>query len=154
MKVQAPIQVFRWTGSCATILTTHSVFIAHAQVCWRSGLKGKALPRQRASQLHSCGRSCSIPNNARPIPLIQKKAPRAGGSALSTAPLHTCVKTIKMLFRWLVEEEIILRNSALRLQNPLGLKRVKVSFTHDHLNALFRAYGLSHPLGFRDSMTP
>src|SRR5215467_3266996 len=54
------------------------------------------------------------------------------------------------MFHWLVDEEAISKNPALRLQKPSGPKRVKVTFTHDHLNALFAACDLSHPLGFRD----
>jgi integrase/recombinase XerD len=72
------------------------------------------------------------------------------GPRLSTATLQTYVKATKVFFRWLVEEEAIARNPALRLQKPNGPKRVKVTFSHDHLNALFGACDLSHPLGFRD----
>ncbi len=38
----------------------------------------------------------------------------------------------------------------LRLQKPTGAKRVKVTLTDAHLNALFGACDLNHPLGFRD----
>jgi integrase/recombinase XerD len=67
-----------------------------------------------------------------------------------TASLQSYVKSIKVLFRWLVEEEVIVRNPTLRLQKPTGPKTLKVTFSDAHLNALFSTCDLGHPLGFRD----
>jgi site-specific recombinase XerD len=96
----------------------------------------------RAFMLHTQQRPADAVN--------PKKRPDADGRRLSTASLQSYVKSIKVLFRWLVEEEVLVRNPALRLQKPTGPKRVKVTFSHAHLNALFGACDLSHPLGFRD----
>ncbi len=96
----------------------------------------------RAFMLHTQQRPADAVN--------PKKVPRRDGAKLSTASLVSYVKAIKVLCKWLVEEEVILRNPALRLMKPTGPKRVKVTFSHDHLNALFGACDLSHPLGFRD----
>jgi site-specific recombinase XerD len=74
----------------------------------------------------------------------------ADGRKLSTATLQSYVKAIKVWCRWMTEEEILVRNPALRLQKPTGPKRVKVTLTDAHLNALFGACDLNHPLGFRD----
>ena len=38
------------------------------------------------------------------------------------------MKAIKVLFKWLIEEEGILKSPAPRLQKPIGPKRVKVTF--------------------------
>jgi integrase/recombinase XerD len=78
------------------------------------------------------------------------KRPAANGRTLTTASLQSYVKSIKVLFHWLVDEEVISRNPALRLQKPTGPKRIKVTFSHAHLNALFGTCDLTHPLGFRD----
>src|SRR5690348_6451317 len=96
----------------------------------------------RAFMLHTQQRTADSVN--------PKKPTRADGGTLSTASLQSYVKSIKVLFRWLVDEEVIDRNPALRIQKPSGPKRVKVTFNHDHLNALFGSCDLSHPLGFRD----
>src|SRR5215469_10015682 len=87
----------------------------------------------------------------RPVDAVNPtKHAHPDGPRPSTATLQTYVKAIKVFFHWLVEEEAVARNPALRLQKPNGPKRVKVTFSHDHLNALFGACDLSHPLGFRD----
>lgn len=96
----------------------------------------------RAFMLHTQQRPADAPH--------PRKGPRPDGARLSTATLVSYVKAIKVLFHWLVEEEVISKNPALRLTKPSGPKRVKVTFTHDHLNALFGACDVSHPLGFRD----
>jgi integrase/recombinase XerD len=79
-----------------------------------------------------------------------KKQPAADGRTLSTSALQAYVKSIKVLFHWLVDEEVLVKNPAIRLQKPTGAKRVKVTFKAEHLTALFGACDLSHSLGFRD----
>jgi len=64
------------------------------------------------------------------------KHPAADGRPVSTATLQSYVKSIKVLFHWLVDEEVLTRNPALRLQKPVGPKRVKVTFKPEHLTAL------------------
>jgi len=96
----------------------------------------------RAFMLHTQQRPADAEN--------PKKQPAADGRTLMTASLQSYVKSIKVLFRWLMEEEAIVRNPALRLQKPTGPKRLKVTFSDAHLNALFGACDLGHPLGFRD----
>ena len=78
------------------------------------------------------------------------KRPAADGRPVSAATLQSYVKSIKVLFHWLVEEEVLARNPALRLQKPAGPKRVKVTFRPEHLTALFGVCDLTHSLGFRD----
>src|SRR5262249_39326549 len=78
------------------------------------------------------------------------KRPAADGRPVSTATLQSYVKSIKVLFHWLVDEEVLARNPALRLQKPSGAKRVKVTFKPEHLTALFGVCDLTHSLGFRD----
>jgi site-specific recombinase XerD len=95
----------------------------------------------RAFQLHT---------SQRPADEVNPSKPTAEGRTLSTATLQSYVKIIKVLFHWLADEEVITRNPALRLQKPHGPKRIKATFTHAHLTALFGACDLSHPLGFRD----
>src|SRR5215813_8324144 len=78
------------------------------------------------------------------------KRPAVDGRPVSTATLQSYVKSIKVLFHWLVDEEVLVRNPALRLQKPSGPKRVKVTFKPEHLTTLFGVCDLTHSLGFRD----
>jgi integrase/recombinase XerD len=96
----------------------------------------------RTFMLHTQQRAADSVNPNKPT--------RPDGATVSIATLQSYVKSIKVLFRWLTEEEVINRNPALRLQKPTGPKRVKVTFDHDQLIALFASCDLSHPLGFRD----
>src|SRR5262249_31492104 len=79
-----------------------------------------------------------------------RRPPVLDGHPPTPATLQGYVKVIKLLFKWLVEEEVIGRNPALRLYKPSDAKRVVVTFSHDHPNALFGACDLSTSLGFRD----
>jgi site-specific recombinase XerD len=87
----------------------------------------------------------------RPVDAVNPSHPTAtDGRTLSIATLQSYVKSIKVLFHWLVDEEVITRNPALRLHKPAQAKRVVVTFSHQHLNAMFEACDLANSLGFRD----
>jgi site-specific recombinase XerD len=60
------------------------------------------------------------------------------------------VKAIKLLFGWLADEEVIAKSPAARLQKALGEKRLRASFSDEHLSLLFGVCDLETPLGFRD----
>jgi integrase/recombinase XerD len=83
-------------------------------------------------------------------PINPRRPPASDGHLPSPATLQSYVKSIKLLFKWLVEEEVIGKNPALRLHKPTDAKRVVVTFSHEHLNALFGVCDLSTSLGFRD----
>jgi site-specific recombinase XerD len=96
-------------------------------------------------------RAFILETQQRPAGSINPRRPQSlDGHTPTAATLQSYVKAIKLLFAWLVEEEIIGRNPALRLHKPTEAKRVVVTFSHDHLNALFGACDLSTSLGFRD----
>jgi integrase/recombinase XerD len=96
-------------------------------------------------------RAFILETQQRPAGLINpRRPPAADGHLPSPATLQSYVKSIKLLFKWLVEEEVIGNNPALRLHKPTDAKRVVVTFTHEHLNALFGVCDLSTSLGFRD----
>jgi site-specific recombinase XerD len=59
-------------------------------------------------------------------------------------------QSIRTFCRWLVAEEILNRNPALRLAWPSVAKRHIQSFTRDHLQAMFAICDLRTTLGFRD----
>ena len=101
-----------------------------------------AISHLRAFMLDAQQRPAGSSNPRRP--------PAADGHPPTTATLVSYVKAIKLLFRWLVDEEVLARNPALRLHRPTGAKRVVVTFSHTHLNAMFGVCDLSTALGFRD----
>src|SRR5712691_900321 len=96
----------------------------------------------RAFVLHTSQRPAGSVNPRRPA--------NADGRPPSTSTLQSYVKAIKLVFRWLVEEEVIAKSPATRLQKPTGAKRIVVSFSDEHLNALFGVCDLETSLGFRD----
>ncbi len=96
----------------------------------------------RAFMLHTAQRPASSVNPRRPA--------NRDGHPPSTATLQSYVKAIKLVFGWLVDEEVIAKSPALRLQKPTGEKRLVVSFSDEHLNALFGVCDLETALGFRD----
>ncbi len=75
---------------------------------------------------------------------------RSHGLPPTPATMQSYVKAIKLLFKWLVDEEVIAKNPALRLHKPTGAQRVVVTFSHEHLNAMFSVCDLTTSLGFRD----
>jgi site-specific recombinase XerD len=96
-------------------------------------------------------RAFILATQQRPAGSVNPKRPTHGTPRpVTPATLQSYVKAIKLLFRWLVDEEVIGRNPALRLYKPTEPKRVVVTFTHEHLNALFGSCDLSSSLGFRD----
>lgn len=95
-------------------------------------------------------RAFILDTQQRPAGSVNPNRPTLEGRAVSTATLQSYVKAIKLLFKWLVDEEVIGRNPALRLHKPTEPRRVVVTFTHEHLNALFGVCDLSSSLGFRD----
>jgi site-specific recombinase XerD len=72
------------------------------------------------------------------------------GRKLSTASIGGYVKIIKVFFNWLYDEEVIERNSAAKIKKPQGEKKLRGSFSDEHLSALFGVCDLETPLGFRD----
>jgi site-specific recombinase XerD len=72
------------------------------------------------------------------------------GRKLTTDSIGGYVKAIKVFFTWLYDEEVINRNPAAKLRKPLGEKRLRGSFSDEHLQALFGVCDLETPLGFRD----
>lgn len=96
-------------------------------------------------------RACMVATQERPAGSVNpRRPPAADGHKTTPATQQTYGKGIKVFFRWLVDEEIIQKNTALRLNKPIEAKSVGVTFSHDHLNALFGACDLSTSLGFRD----
>ncbi|HEX8981180.1 MAG TPA: tyrosine-type recombinase/integrase [Ktedonobacterales bacterium] len=96
-------------------------------------------------------RAFILETQQRPAGSINPRRPQdISGNPPTPATMQSYVKAIKLLFKWLVEEEVIGRNPALRLHKPTDAKRVVVTFSHDHLNALFGSCDLSTALGFRD----
>jgi integrase/recombinase XerD len=96
----------------------------------------------RAFLVHTQQRPASSVNPRRPAEL--------DGRTPTTATMQGYVKAIKVLFGWLVDEEVITKNPAARLQKPSGEKRLRASFSDEHLTALFGVCDLETPLGFRD----
>jgi site-specific recombinase XerD len=96
----------------------------------------------RAFLLHTAQRPASSVNPRRPA--------SKDGKPPSIATLQGYVKVIKVWFHWLVDEEVIGKNPAQRLEKPQGEKRIVVSFSDEHLNRLFGVCDLETPLGFRD----
>jgi site-specific recombinase XerD len=72
------------------------------------------------------------------------------GRKLSTASIGGYVKIIKVFFNWLYDEEVIERNPAAKIKKPQGEKKLRGSFSDEHLSALFGVCDLETPLGFRD----
>jgi site-specific recombinase XerD len=64
--------------------------------------------------------------------------------------LRLYVKVIKVIFNWLVAEEVIVKNPALRLAQPTVEQKLRATFTPLHLQAMFDACDLNSSLGFRD----
>lgn len=96
-------------------------------------------------------RAFILETQQRPAGSVNPNRPQSSdGRTPTAATLQSYVKAIKLLFKWLVEEEEIGRNPALRLHKPTDAKRVVVTFSHDHLNAMFGACDLATSLGFRD----
>lgn len=150
MKLQAAIEGFLvdWElrqRSPGTIRLYRSCLMVLARWLEEQGVTDAeevTIAHLRAFMLHTKQRPASSVNPNRPA--------ATNGQPPTTSTLQSYVKAIKVLFRWLVEEEVITRNPALRLQKPVGEKRVRASFTHEHLNALFETCDLNTPLGFRD----
>jgi len=96
-------------------------------------------------------RSFVLETQQRPAGSVNPNRPAAAdGHPPTPATMQGYVKAIKLLFKWLVEEEVIGRNPALRLHKPTDARHVVVTFSHAHLHALFGACDLSTSLGFRD----
>src|SRR5579859_6141559 len=96
-------------------------------------------------------RAFILETQQRPAGAINPRRPQvADGHTPTPATMQSYVKATKLLFKWLAEEEVIGRNPALRLHKPTDVKRVVVTFSHAHLNALFGACDLNTSLGFRD----
>src|SRR5258708_4566499 len=82
----------------------------------------------RAFLLHTSQRPAGSVNPRRPA--------NKDGKPPSVATLQGYVKVIKVWFHWLVDEEVIGKNPAQRLEKPQGEKRIMVSFSDEHLNQL------------------
>lgn len=96
-------------------------------------------------------RAFILETQQRPASSINPRRPGASDGHLCTpATLQSYVKAIKLLFKWLVEEEVIGKNPALRIHKPTDVKRVVVTFSEKHLEAMFGACDLTTALGFRD----
>jgi site-specific recombinase XerD len=96
-------------------------------------------------------RAFLVHTQQRPASSINPRRPSdASGQTLTVATMQGYVKAIKVLFGWLVDEEVLARNPAARLQKPSGEKRLRVSFSDEHLSALFGVCDLETSLGFRD----
>lgn len=80
----------------------------------------------------------------------RRPAARDDGHTNTAATQQTYVKVIKVFFAWLVEEEIIARNPALKLKKPGGPTRIIKTLSRPQLDALFAACDRSTALGFRD----
>lgn len=151
MKVQAAIQGFLmdWelrNHSPNTLRTYRSQLRVVGR--WLEEQQGVAdvedvtITHLRAFLVHTQQRPASSINPRRPGEL--------DGRTPTTATMQGYVKAIKLLFGWLVDEEVIAKNPAARLQKPSGEKRLRVGFSDEHLSALFGVCDLETPLGFRD----
>ncbi len=69
---------------------------------------------------------------------------------VSDVTVYGYAQAIRTFCRWLVAEELITRNPAIRLAKPKVAKRHIPSFTQDHLQAMFASCDLHTSLGFRD----
>lgn len=96
-------------------------------------------------------RSFMLETQNRPSGSLNPRRPaRKDGAFLKPATLRSYVKSIKLLFKWLVEEEVLTKNPALRLANPQLEHKLVISFQPHHLQAMFDTCDLDTPLGFRD----
>lgn len=96
-------------------------------------------------------RAFILETQQRPAGSVNPRRPPASDGHSPTPPtLQSYVKAIKLLFKWLVDEEVISKNPALRLHKPSDARRVVVTFSHEHLNAMFGVCDLSTSLGYRD----
>jgi site-specific recombinase XerD len=87
----------------------------------------------------------------RPAGSVNPRRPaNKDGKPPTIGTLQGYVKVIKAWFPWLVDEEVIAKNPAQRLEKPQGGKRIMVSFSDEHLNRLFGVCDLETALGFRD----
>lgn len=69
---------------------------------------------------------------------------------VSDVTVYGYAQSIRTFCRWLVAEELITRNPAIRLAKPKVAKRHIPSFTQEHLQAMFASCDLHTSLGFRD----
>jgi integrase/recombinase XerD len=96
-------------------------------------------------------RAFVVATQERPAGSINPRRPPASdGHAPTASTLQSYVKAIKVFCGWLVEEEIVDRNPALRLAKPTGTKRLRRSLAPKHIEALLGACDTGTPLGFRD----
>lgn len=72
------------------------------------------------------------------------------GHTTMPATQQAYVKVIKIFFTWMVEEEIITANPALRLKKPTTAKRIVKTLNRQQLDMLFGACDRTTALGFRD----
>jgi site-specific recombinase XerD len=75
---------------------------------------------------------------------------RAGDPKVTDRTVYGYAQVIKTFCAWLVIEELLDRDPALRLAKPKVSKKMIASFTTQHLQAMFSACDLSSHLGFRD----
>jgi site-specific recombinase XerD len=73
-----------------------------------------------------------------------------GDPKVSDVTVYGYAQAIRTFCRWLVAEELLARNPAMRLAKPRVTKRHIPSFTQEHLQAMFTACDLHTSLGFRD----
>lgn len=96
-------------------------------------------------------RAFMLDTQNRPAGSINPRRPTDNdGKPPTAATLRSYVKAIKVLFKWLTEEEVLVKNPALRLAQPALEDKMVVSFQPHHLQAMFDACDLNTSLGFRD----
>lgn len=96
-------------------------------------------------------RAFMVATQERPAGSINpRRPPAADGHTTTPATQQSYVKAIKVFFGWLVEEEIIAKNPALRLQKPASAKRIVRTLTPDQISALLGACDCTTSLGYRD----
>src|SRR5258708_3750513 len=73
-----------------------------------------------------------------------------GDPGLRDVTVYGYAQAIKTFCGWLVVEELLERDPALRLAKPKVEKKLIASFTTQHLQAMFAVCNLSNHLGFRN----
>jgi site-specific recombinase XerD len=79
-----------------------------------------------------------------------RRPPARDGHTNTPATQQSYVKVIKVFFGWMIEEDILPVNPALRLKKPGSAQRIVRTLTRRQLDALFAACDRSTALGFRD----
>jgi site-specific recombinase XerD len=75
---------------------------------------------------------------------------QAGDPMVTDITMHGYAQALKTFCSWLVAEELLDKDPAIRLAKPTVTKKLIRSFTTQHLQTMFAACDLRSHLGFRD----